>query len=311
MDEAFAAAERTLSLQWNRAVAAAKTIIIELGSVLAPTARRVIDFAQDFLEWFRKLPPGIKELVAQALLLGPVLIAAGVAAKGLAIALGGLAPVAAIIATITREDGHRDRRSVGCGTRLARGRTWACGRYSVASMLRLQAVGVAAASALNIAWTRLYLTMKFAGVKGVVLSVWAAIQASGVAAFGAVRAAAIAAYATIIGGAVGAVGKVMAAFAAVKGAAVAAFTAIKGLTLASLWAGIKGVAIAAFVALKGAIVAAFAAAKGAIVAAFSRSRRGWLACRSRACRARGPVDSRLETGVDVLPRDVDRHHREP
>ena len=91
-------------------------------------------------------------------------------------------------------------------------------------MLLAQTVGVAAATALNIAWSRLYLTLKFGGVKGLVLSLWASISAAGVAAFTAVRVA-----------------------------------AIKGLTLAGLWFSIKAGALVAFAAVKAAAVGAFAA----------------------------------------------------
>ena len=179
------------------------------------------------------------KLISAASLAGPALLALGVALKGISIALGGLVPIASAIAWIGRVTGITTaaqwawNAAVGAGPRIA--------AAASAAMLSLQAVGVAAATALNVAWSRLYLTLKFAGVKGLVLSLWAAISAAGVAAFTAVKVSALS------------------AFTAIKGGAVATFAAIKGLTLAGLWAGIKAVGVAAFVAVKGAAVAAFAA----------------------------------------------------
>ena len=103
------------------------------------------------------------------------------------------------------------------------------------------AVGVAAATALNLAWSRLYLTLKFGGLRAVFLSLWASISAPGIAAFSAVRVAALS------------------AFSAVRVAAIGTFAAIKGLTLAGMWAGVKAAGVAAFFAIKGAAVAAFGA----------------------------------------------------
>ena len=89
-DEAFDAMARTLMFQWKRAVATARTAMVELGAQMAPTAEAVIGFVQGALDWFRQLSPETKELVAQVLALGPVVLGAGVALKGLAFAMGGL-----------------------------------------------------------------------------------------------------------------------------------------------------------------------------------------------------------------------------
>ena len=116
------------------------------------------------------------KIISAASLAGPALLALGAALKGLSFALGGLAPIAAAITWIGNVTGIATaaqwawNAAVAAGSRLS--------AVFGAAMLRMQGIGVAAATALNIAWSRLYLTLKFGGIKGLFLSLWAAISAA-------------------------------------------------------------------------------------------------------------------------------------
>ena len=91
LDEALKPVLKTLEFQWKRAFAAAKVAMISLGETLAPVISDLLDRFKELIDQFNALSPATKKMVGQALLLGPALIAAGVAAKGLSIALGGFA----------------------------------------------------------------------------------------------------------------------------------------------------------------------------------------------------------------------------
>ena len=91
LDEALKPVLKTLEFQWKRAFAAAKVAMISLGETLSPVVKDAINQFKELTDQFNALNPATKKMVGQALLLGPALIAAGVAAKGLSIALGGFA----------------------------------------------------------------------------------------------------------------------------------------------------------------------------------------------------------------------------
>ena len=92
LDEALKPVLKTLEFKWKRAFAAAKVAMISLGETLAPVVRDAINQFKELIDQFQRPKPRHQENGgANALLLGPALIAAGIAAKGLSIALGGFA----------------------------------------------------------------------------------------------------------------------------------------------------------------------------------------------------------------------------
>ena len=185
-----------------------------LGAAVDWTARRMTILTNKLTEG----EPWVRKLIAAVLLGGPATIGLGAGLKALSIALGGLAPVGAVIALIGHYTGITAAAQALWNARLA---------VAPRLMAQMQAMGVAAAAAINTAWARLYLTLKFGGVKGVLLTLWAPVAAAGTSAF-----------------------------VAIKGAAAAAFATIKGLSLVGLWAGIKAAGVGAFVAIKAAVAAA-------------------------------------------------------
>lgn len=92
-DEAFKKVSNTMKFQWKRALATGQTALIGIGEQMAPMIRKAIDFVQRGIRWFNELSPGIKKLVGDVLLLGPVLLAAAGAIKGISFAMGALSPI--------------------------------------------------------------------------------------------------------------------------------------------------------------------------------------------------------------------------
>ena len=231
-----------------------------LGSATEKLLRRLTDLINRLTE----SDPWVRKLIAGALAGGPALLALGFALKAVSLAFGWLVPVGALIAGIGHVTGITTaaqwawNAAVGAGPRIA--------AAASAAMLSLQAIGVAAATALNVAWSRLYLTLKFGGIKGLVLSLWAAISAAGLAAFGAVKGASLSAFAAVRGAGV-------AAYAGVRAAALATIAPIRAVYLAVAQHGVFGAmrlaAIGAFAGLKVAAIGAFAAVKAVAVGAFA------------------------------------------
>ena len=101
-DEAFAAMAKTLAHQVRRAIATMNVALVQIGTHMAPTARKAIDFAQRMLEAFTRLPEATKAMVAQVLTIGPALLAAAAALKVLSIGLGIFTP---LVVTVTKLGG--------------------------------------------------------------------------------------------------------------------------------------------------------------------------------------------------------------
>ena len=239
LDAAFKPIQDTISFRWDQALAGFLQVLTDLGERNKDFINDLFDLGEKAIDTYSSLSDKAKNVIADLLTWGPVLLGVAGALKVVSIALGWLAPAGALIAGIGRVTGITTAAQWAWNTAIAAGPRLAAA--SGAAMLSLQAIGVAAATALNVAWSRLYLTLKFAGVKGIVLSLWTSISAAGVTAFAAVKAAGIG------------------AFVSIKGAALSTFAAIKGLTLAGLWVAIKAGAIGAFVAIKAVAVGAFAA----------------------------------------------------
>ena len=101
-EEALAAMADTLAHQWRRAVATMNVALVMIGTEMAGTARKAIDFAQRMLEAFTQLPASVKAMVAQVLTIGPALLAAAAALKVLSIGLGIFTP---LVVTVTKLGG--------------------------------------------------------------------------------------------------------------------------------------------------------------------------------------------------------------
>ena len=107
-DEAFAAAAETTGFKLQRAMTNFKTVLIEIGDLLAPMVQAVADFATRMASAFRDLPDGVKQLVVVfgtvAAAIGPVLLIAG--KLGMAVAsllklFGGGAGLIGILGALT------------------------------------------------------------------------------------------------------------------------------------------------------------------------------------------------------------------
>ncbi len=107
-DEAFMAMSDTLAHQWRRAMATFKVALVQIGFQMADTARAVVDFGQRMIQTFTELPDSIKSMVAQALTIGPALLAAAASLKVLSIGIGIFTPLvvaAGRLATVIRAIG--------------------------------------------------------------------------------------------------------------------------------------------------------------------------------------------------------------
>ena len=260
LDAALKPIKDTISFRWDQALAGGMQVLIDLGERSKDFINDLFDIGEKAIDTYLSLNDAQKSLIARVLTFGPALLAVGAGLKGISIAIGWMAPMATAIAWI----GEKTRITaaaqavwnarIGSGSKLAAGLS--------AAMLRLQAVGTAAAVALNTAWARLYLTLKFGGVKGLFLTLWASISAGGIAAFAAVRGAAATAYAGVRAAALATIAPVRAVYAAV---------ALHGVFGAMRLAG-----IAAFGGLKVAAVGALSAIKAILIAAGAAiSTLGW------------------------------------
>ena len=92
-DEAFDAMAGTVGFKWRQTVADFKIQLIEMGQALAPTAKRLMDFAQNAINWFSNLGEGWKRAITTALALGPAILGIGIAAKVAAIGIGAFSGV--------------------------------------------------------------------------------------------------------------------------------------------------------------------------------------------------------------------------
>ena len=112
LEEAYQAQVRTINFQLNRATAAAKLAMVQLGAAMAPVAGMILDRLIPALigavAQFKVLPPWIQSAVGWLALLGPVLLflgaalpVLGFAMEGMAIVLGAIsAPALAVIAAL-------------------------------------------------------------------------------------------------------------------------------------------------------------------------------------------------------------------
>ena len=137
--------------------------LVDMGARLAPTVHMLFNMADAALNMYSALGDGPKEFVATIISLGPALIAAGVAAKGLSFALGGFSPA-------------------------ARGVIAAAGLMS--SSLKIVASGVTAA--FDAAWTAIKLRAgaTFGVLRGGGRAAFEAFQTAGIAAMQGIRNAA-------------------------------------------------------------------------------------------------------------------------
>ena len=99
--DAYEIAADTLIHQFNVALATLKVSLVELGAELVPMTQKIIGFAQSVLNWYRELDPAAKKMIALFVGLGPAVLAAGFAVKGLAFALGGLVPAIATLGRVS------------------------------------------------------------------------------------------------------------------------------------------------------------------------------------------------------------------
>lgn len=91
-DDAFAAVEETTGFKLQKAMANFKTVLIEIGDILAPLVQKVSDFLTQMMGRFQELPDGVKQgIVAMAGIaaaLGPVLLIAGKLTLGISSLMG-------------------------------------------------------------------------------------------------------------------------------------------------------------------------------------------------------------------------------
>ena len=268
LDEALLAQTETIKFQWNVAMAMFKSILIDIGRRLKPTAEKVLDFAKAALEWFNDLTPAMKDMVAQVLAAGPAILALGVALKGLSFALGGFVPIARgvgmaaglLVASVGRS-------SKGIRTGFAK--TWlAVKGGATAAFVAMETAAVVSFAAIKRGKRRLDATLAFGGVRGVLATVFDPFRKAGIAAYAAVGEAARLVVSPITG-AYAAVKKhgvfglmqaaAVAAYAGIRWAAIAAVSPITGVYAAVKKHGVFGaMQVAAVTAFAGIKVAAMA-----------------------------------------------------
>lgn len=107
-DEAFGAMAETTGFKMEKAMANFKTVLIEVGDMLAPAVQAVADFMTNIMQSMRELPDGAKQAIVVfagiAAAIGPVLLIAGklIAAVGsIKLAFVGAGGFAAIAAAVT------------------------------------------------------------------------------------------------------------------------------------------------------------------------------------------------------------------
>jgi TP901 family phage tail tape measure protein len=101
LDNAFGAASKTVSFQWNQTLAELKKTGIELGETLMPIFRDLLNWVQKGIKWFTALSDETKRmglvLAGIAVLIGPTLTVLGTLATIIA---GITLPIVAVIAGI-------------------------------------------------------------------------------------------------------------------------------------------------------------------------------------------------------------------
>lgn len=86
--EAFAAAADTINFRWGRATTMMMNRVIAYGERVAPFATQFIDMVDQVGERYDALDEDTKQMLAQAALLGPILLGLGVGLKAVAFAMG-------------------------------------------------------------------------------------------------------------------------------------------------------------------------------------------------------------------------------
>ncbi len=93
LDAAFNAQADTLDFRWSQMMARVKTLLIDLGDRLGPTADKFFAFAEGLAGRFEELDGPAKDFVANILAWSPAVIGAGTALRGLGLAFSPLITV--------------------------------------------------------------------------------------------------------------------------------------------------------------------------------------------------------------------------
>ena len=86
-NEAFEAGAETVDRKFKTALAGMKFAMIDLGETIAPAIVQIVEWGKALIRWFDDLSPRTKTFLGYATLLGPALIAVGLAAKAAAVAI--------------------------------------------------------------------------------------------------------------------------------------------------------------------------------------------------------------------------------
>ena len=103
--KAFGEGAKNVSRLFNITREKLRNLAQDIGETLAPAFEKLNGYIVQFIDWFNSLGPTAKGLVGKILVLGPVLIGVGLAAKTLAFALGGLAPVYVVLSSAAKAMG--------------------------------------------------------------------------------------------------------------------------------------------------------------------------------------------------------------
>ena len=304
LDEAFAASANTLQFRWNQTMAGVRSGLLQLGDTLRPVADTVLSFAQRVTGAFAMMPEPVRILTAAVVALGPVLLGAAVAIRGVAFALN--AQAAAAFAA--------GASNVTAGSLISGAWAAAAGVVGRAATA-MRVAALASFTAIQTMATRLYLTLRFAGLSGLMATIFAPFKAAGVAALAAIRTGAISAAASIRGmflalgtGAVwsAAAAKATAAFRLIAVGARVAWIAITGPF---------GIAAAIIIGAIALIVAAWKPVSTFLKGFFSALREGASRIRDafgRLLDALGPVGSGIRAvgnGIMAIFRGIGRAFR--
>ena len=187
LDEAFSAVEGTIKHRFNQALAGLKAGAIAIGEELKPLTIGILGFANKAVDAFLNMPGPVKAAVGAVLAMGPALLGVAAAAQAASFALGGFGTIAGTLG-----------KAAG-----AFRNAW------LASFAAVSIAGTTSATAINTAWSRLILTMRFGGIKGLLLSAAGWFKAAGATAATFIGAKAVGAFG-LLKGAIAAIGVALA-----------------------------------------------------------------------------------------------------
>ena len=89
LDVALEATQDTISFKFGVMVSNFRDALVQIGEIMAPTTKAILDSVNSIIDSFQALPDSVKNVIASVITMMPIILGLGFAFQGLSLALGG------------------------------------------------------------------------------------------------------------------------------------------------------------------------------------------------------------------------------